>query len=129
MIEKLKIPGVDTRALVDSRRKDIEALISANERAFAAFEALSRKQSDLLAELVREWQAGAKEVIGEGGAADKLNQAAAHAQKAFVDALAAMKDMAEIAATSSRDVVQILDKRFNDGIVELRKAFGFGMKH
>lgn len=102
-------------------------MLSANERAFAAFEALTRKQGELLGQLVKEWQAGAKEVIGEGGAAEKINQAAGHAQHAFTSALTAMKEMAEIAATSSKDVVGILDRRYRDALVELRTALG--LKH
>lgn len=122
LFEKFRLPGIDTQKLMGSYRKDIEALLSANERAFAALEALSRKQTDLFTEVVKEWQAGTKEVIAKEGGAEKVNLVAAHAQKAFVNAIAAMKDMAEIAAKSTQDVVSILNKRYHEGIEELRSS-------
>lgn len=122
LIEKFRLPGIDTQKLVGSYRKDIEALLSANERAFAAFEALSRKQTDLFTEVIKEWQSGTKEVIGKEGGAERVNVVAAHAQKAFVNAIATMKDMAEIAAKSTQDVVGILNKRYHEGVEELRTS-------
>jgi len=43
MIEQFKMPGVDMTAIVDARRKDIEALVAANAAAFEAMQALARK--------------------------------------------------------------------------------------
>ena len=89
-----------------------------------AFEALTRKQSELLGELVKEWQAGAKDVLGKTSSAERINQVASHVQHAFVNAVAVMRDMAEIAAKSSQDVVTILNKRYHDGLAELRGVIG-----
>jgi phasin family protein len=120
----MKLPGIDTKKIIESRRKDIEALLSANERAFAAWEALTRKQAELMNELVKEWQTGAKDVLAKSGSKERINEVAAHAQHAFVNAVAVMKDMAEIAAKSSLDVVSILNKRYHEGLEELRGVIG-----
>jgi len=121
-LEKLKLPGVNTQALLDSGRKDIEALLAANERVFTGVEALSRKQADLLVDIMKEWQASAKDAIAKGSASEKINHAASHAQRAFTHALANMKDMADIAAKSHEDVLSILNKRYQEGIEAFRNS-------
>ena len=121
-LEKLKLPGLNTQALGESGRKDIEALLAANERVFTGIETLSHKQADLLADIMKEWQASAKDAIAKGSPTDKVNQAASHAQRAFTHALANMKEMADIAAKSHEDVLAILNQRYQEGIEAFRQS-------
>ena len=121
-LDKLKLSGVNTQALIDSGRKDIEALLAANERVFTGIEALSHKQADLLADIMKEWQASAKDAIAKGSPSEKINQAASHAQRAFTHALANMKEMADIAAKSHEDVLSILNQRYQEGIEQFRSS-------
>ena len=121
-LDKLKLPGVNTQALIESGRKDIEALLAANERVFTGLEALSHKQADLLSDIMKEWQASAKDAIAKGSTSEKINQAASHAQRAFTHALANMKEMADIAAKSHEDVLSILNQRYQEGIEQFRSS-------
>jgi phasin family protein len=121
-LDKLKLPGVNTQALIDSGRKDVEALLAANERVFTGIEALSHKQADLLADIMKEWQASAKDAIAKSTPTEKINQAASHAQRAFTHALANMKEMADIAAKSHEDVLSILNQRYQEGIEQFRSS-------
>lgn len=122
LLERFKLPGINADALIESRRKDIEALLAANERVFNGIEALSQKQIELLADVMKEWQESAKEAVAKSSGTDKVNQAVAHAQHAFSHALANMKDMADIAAKSHEDVLAILTKRYRDGVEEFRNS-------
>jgi phasin family protein len=121
-LEKLKVPGLNPQALIEHGRKDIEALLAANERVFTSIEALSHKQADLLTDIMREWQEGAKEVVAKGTPAEKVNQVSAHAQRAFTHALANMKEMADIAAKSHEDVLSILNQRYQENVEAFRKS-------
>ena len=122
LLESLKLPGINTQELIESRRKDIEALLSANERVFVGMEALSHKQTQLLVDIMREWQASAKDVVAKSSGVEKLNQATAHGQRAFAHALTNMKEMADIATRSHEDVVSILNQRYQEGLEEFRQT-------
>ena len=121
-LEKLKMPGLNPEALIEHSRKDIEALLTANERVFTSIEALSHKQTELFLDIMREWQAGAKDIIGKGTAPEKANQVSQHAQRTFSHALASMKEMADIAAKSHEDVLKILNKRYQENVEEFRQS-------
>jgi phasin family protein len=124
ILDKLRVPGLDVHKLVDHGRKDIEALLAANEHAFTTIEVLTRKQTDLLANLVREWQAGARDTVSSASGAEKLNHAAMHAQLVFTQTLTRMREMAEIAAKSNADLLAMLTKRYHEGIAEVRSSVG-----
>lgn len=128
-LEKLKLPGLDAQTLLDRGRKDIEALLAANERVFNTIETLSHKQTELLMDVMREWQAGAKDVIGKGSTPEKASQVSQHAQRAFVQALADMKEMADIAAKSHEDVLTILNKRYRENVETFRQRLHSQLEH
>lgn len=123
MLEGLRMPGLDVSALMDSRRKDVEALIAANQRAYQGFEALTRRQAEILAEGMKAWQEGAKEMIGPASAGEKATRSASRAQEAFGHALSNMRELAEMAAKSQQEVVGIINKRVREGIQEFREQF------
>lgn len=48
MIKQFKLPGFDVGAIMESRRKDIEALLAANGTALSGVQSLAQKQADIL---------------------------------------------------------------------------------
>ncbi len=121
VVERLKLPGVDPQKLLEAHHKDIEALLAANERAFVAIEALTRKQVDLLVHILKEWQASVRDTVSTSSGAEKINQVGTRIHNSFSHALTTMREMAEIASQSGQDVVSILNKRYREGLETFRK--------
>ena len=44
-LEQFKVPGVDMSALVESHKKDIEAIVEANRTAYEAMQAFAEKRT------------------------------------------------------------------------------------
>jgi phasin family protein len=122
LLERLRLPGVTTQKLMAFHRKDLEALIAANERAVQALETVTRKQADMLVNVLHEWNEGAKDAVADKPGAERLNEATSRVQSAFSTALANLREMAEISAKSSEDVLGILNKRYREGLDELRAS-------
>ena len=120
MLEKLKLPGVDVNALLEYHRKDVETLIAANEQAFRGYQALTRRQAEILAEAMRDWREGAAGLIDVKGIPEKASRTAGRAQQAFGQALGNMREIAELAAKSHEQVIEILNKRVHEGLDSLR---------
>lgn len=119
LLERLKLPGIDVSGLIDSRRKDVEALLFANEQAYRGFEAVVRRQGEMLAQAMKGIQAGAKDTLVTKGAVARAQSAASLAQQAFGQALADMKEIAELSAGSQKRVVETLNKRLRESISEV----------
>ena len=56
LMEQFKIPGVDVSAIMESRRKDIEALVAANRQAYEGMQKLGQRQAEMLRDAMAEWQ-------------------------------------------------------------------------
>ena len=118
MFEQFKVPGVDMSAIVDARRKDVDALIKVNQAAYESFQAMARKQSEMLAQAIQGAQDAAKHTAGNAG---DPGQQTALARKAYEKALADMKELADIARKSQADALAIISQRANQQVEELKK--------
>lgn len=124
MLDKLRLPGVDVGSLVESRRKDIQALLAANEQAWRGLEAVTRRQGEMLTAAMGGLRENVKETLGTEGTAARVSTVAAHAQAVFDKALADMKELAELSARSQQQVVDTLNKRLREGIGEVGSRIG-----
>ncbi len=120
--EQFKMPGVDTKAFFDARRKDVEALVAANKVTYEALQALAKTQTDMLTQAMQGMQESAKGAMAvdtKGG--DKTRHAEV-AQKAWQKMLADMKQLAEIVTKAQVEAMAGLTQRAKDSIDEMKGA-------
>jgi len=89
MLEQFKFPGVDTNEIVEARRKDIDALVLANQAAYDGMQALVNKQGELLKKAMEDIQSAVKGAVsGVGGGPGKQGELA---RKAYEKVLGDIK--------------------------------------
>jgi phasin family protein len=120
MLEQFKVPGVDMSAIVESRRKDIEAIVEANKTAYESMQAVARKQQEMLARAMQDIQ-----VAATTGISDPAKQSEV-ARNAYVKAIDDMKDLAEIARKSQADAMASITQRANEHMEEIKKMLQRG---
>ena len=120
LMEQFKIPGVDLGAVVEARRKDIEALTQANQQAYQGMQALAQRQAEILKETMSEWQTSMQGMMGKNPG-DIAAKQVALATEAFEKALANMRELSEIASRSQIQALETVNKRFQENLQELRK--------
>jgi len=120
MLEQLKIPGIDMNAIVEARRKDIEALTQANQMAYESIQALARREAEILQQTMSEWQ-GAMAGLAGKNPAEMAAKGTELATQAFGRALANMRELAEMAVKSQAQTYEVLNKRFQENLEDLRK--------
>jgi phasin family protein len=120
MLEQFKLPGVDTKEIVEARRKDIDALVQANQAIYEGMQALANKQGELLKEAMQDIQSAVKGAAGGVGAGDPAKQAEL-ARKGYEKVLGDMKDLAEIARKSQTEAMAKITKRGTEHLDEVKK--------
>ncbi len=120
LLEQLKVPGIDMQAIVDARRKDVEALTQANQMAYESMQALARREAEILQQTMSEWQAAMTAMAGKNPA-EMASKGTELATQAFGKALANMRELAEMASRSQAQAYDILNRRFQENLEELRK--------
>ncbi|MEO8526764.1 MAG: phasin family protein [Caldimonas sp.] len=109
MMKQFKMPGIDMTAIVETQRKDIEALIAANAATFESMQALGRKQAEIMSEAMHAMQDSAKSLAG-GGMADVGKQGEV-VRKGFEKTLANMKELADMARHAQSEAMTRITQR------------------
>jgi phasin family protein len=120
VFRKMQVPGVDLDALLEARRRDIEALVAANQEMYKGMRALAMRQTELAQETFREWQ-NAVQSAPQGRPAANFGAQSELAQKAFGKALGNLRELAELAAESQSRVYDLMKKRSAENLEEMRR--------
>jgi phasin family protein len=120
MLEQFKLPGVDTKEILDARRKDVDALVQANKAIYEGMQALANKQGELLRTAMADIQAAVKGAAGGIGVGDPGKQGEL-ARKAYEKVLGDMKDLAEIARQSQTEAMAKITQRGTEHLDEVKK--------
>jgi phasin family protein len=116
LFEQFKLPGIDLNAVLESRRKDIDALAAANRTALEGAQSLAQKQLDVLRTTIDEVQSmlkKSKDVPAPAAARELVSQAV---QRAFTN----MRELADVAYRSQSEAVAVVSRRVQENIEELK---------
>jgi phasin family protein len=118
MLEQFKLPGFDVPAVMEARRKDVEALIAANQTAVQGMQALAQKQAEMLRTTLTELQSLATKQAAAGGVPSA--QTAELVQQTLHKALADMQQLTQAAYRTQADSYAVIAKRVEENVEELK---------
>ncbi|MGE8319249.1 MAG: phasin family protein [Comamonas sp.] len=124
LVEQFKLPGVDMNAIVESRRKDMEALMATNKAMVESLQELAKKQADVFAQAMHSTQEHVQSLAKKGGLPDIATQSE-FARKAYEKAVADMHEMAAMARKAQTEAMAAITQRAQQSVEELKK---FGQK-
>ncbi len=114
----VKIPSVDLDSVVSSSRKNIEALTQANRVAFEGFQAVAKRQVEIMRETMTEAASVLRGVMS--GNAGDAKVAPEVLKKAFEGALANMRELAEMTSKANSEAFDVIQKRVAESIEEIK---------
>jgi phasin family protein len=117
LMESCQISGVDAMSLIDMEKKNIDALIEVNRSAYDSWRNLMARQAEVFQETMK-----AITVEARGEAA--VGRRTEIARQWFEKALANMRQLAETATESQKQTIEILRRRFEDGMATMRNQGG-----
>ncbi|MFT0173010.1 phasin family protein [Paraburkholderia mimosarum] len=117
-ITHFKLPGIDLAAILESRRKDIEALGLASSAALSGVQAIAQKQVAILQSAI----SGLQSLITKPAAQDAAPAANTGevVQQAVKKSLADIQDLVDTAYRAQSDSVAVVTKRVAEHVEELK---------
>ena len=94
---------------MEREKKNIEALTKANKIAFEGWQALIRRQSEILEETMTEAIANARK---QSAAEHRME----FAKQGFQKSLDHMRELAEMATKSQKEAIEVVRKRVDENI-------------
>ncbi|NPT62498.1 TIGR01841 family phasin [Paraburkholderia elongata] len=119
LIGQFKLPGIDVSAVLEARRKDVEAIAQANTTVLAGVQLLAQKQSEILRSTLTELQSLAIRAAQSGQSAAKAGEVV---QQALHKALVDMQELADTACKAQSDSMAVVTKRVAEHVEELKAA-------
>ncbi|MFL9937152.1 phasin family protein [Paraburkholderia sp. RL18-103-BIB-C] len=116
LIKQFKLPGIDVSTVLESRRKDIEALAAANTTALTGMQSLGQKQMEILSATMTRLQS----LVAQQSGAQSKPAAGEAMQQALHKALADMQELAETAYRAQADSYAVISKRVAENVEELK---------
>jgi len=120
MFQQYQLPGVDVSAILEARRKDVEALTEANQAAFGGMQAIQDKQLEILRRALDDFQSIAQQ-LASSPTKPPVNPTDA-VQKALHAALADMQDIAQKTQRTQTEAYAIVSKRMEEAVQELKTS-------
>lgn len=114
----MKMPEFDVDALISAQQKNIEAINMANKAAVDGWQAFAKKQAELWQAAVEDTGALAQDVAAAKEPADKFAKQAAFAKSSIEAGISNAREAQELAAKATNKTVDIVSKRFVEGVEE-----------
>jgi phasin family protein len=121
--EQFKVPGLDTSALMESQKRNIETFTEINRVAFEGARAVAQRQADILRQATEEATKVVREMSKPGKPEDALAKQADLAKQTYERCLANLRELTEIGAKSNNEAVELFNHRVTDSLNELKGAF------
>lgn len=120
--EQFKVPGVDSKALIESQRRNFEAMTRANQVALEGARALMQRQVEILRQATDEATKAMRELAKPGEPSEKWATQTELLKEAYELALANLRELAEMSAKSNTEAADVLTHRFAASLDELKGA-------
>jgi phasin family protein len=120
MLEQYRLLGIDVAAIVDMRRKDIEALMTANRVALEGAQSVGEKQVEILRNTLDQLSSLIQQATASGSLTEKTTKTRELVQQVLQRTLENMRELAETAHKSQSDTYAVLTKRIQENIDEAR---------
>jgi len=120
LISEFKVPGLGVESVLASQQKNIQALTAANQLAFEGFQAVARRQSEIVRQSIEQTTAIVAELLAAGSPEDKVAKQADLVKSAFEKALANTRELAELVTKSNTEAADVINKRVSESLEELK---------
>ncbi|HYP71795.1 MAG TPA: phasin family protein [Variovorax sp.] len=121
-LQSLNVSGAAS-AIAASGRKDLEALIKANQKSYQGLQAVVQRQTEMLRDSITAWQGTVKSLPGSDPK-EGIAKLDAMGRAAFKQALDDIRELADMAAKSQADAFEVVRGRIHDNVEEVRQLLG-----
>ena len=119
MMSDFKFPGVDYQSMMETQKRNIEALTALNQQAAAGMQAVGQRQAEIMQSLMGEASTSAQQIAG-ASPEERAAKQAELARVAFEKAVANMRELSEMVSKSQNEALETINKRVSESLKEVQ---------
>jgi phasin family protein len=112
----------DAGSLMSAHQRNVETLTAANQAIADSFQAIARRQSEIMRGYMEELATAIKEVVSAGSPEASAQRQAEFAKKTMESAVQHMREFAEMTSRSSSEVFEMVNKQVMTNLDQLKKT-------
>jgi phasin family protein len=122
MLRDYQMPGVDWQELMASQQKNVAALTKANQLLMQGAQTVMQRQVEILQKAMGEAVEASQELMKEGDPQAGAQKRFELARASFEAAIKNMRELAELAAKSNQEALEVINQRAVESFEEIKKA-------
>ena len=117
-----QLPNLDTSALIESQKKNLDALAAANQAAFTGTQELLKKQGEMLQQAMTDAMEAATELAGSSSPKALAEKQTELVQAAFEKALANSTELSEMVKKNQEEINNLINQRVSESLKEIKDS-------
>jgi phasin family protein len=123
VMSEFKLPGLNVEAMVDAQRKNFEAIAAANQLAIEGFQAVARRQGDIVREAIETLTKAGQELANVGQTPDvRVAKQAELAKVGYEKTLSNLRELSEMMVKSNSEAFGVINKRVTEALDEVKHS-------
>jgi phasin family protein len=120
VLADFRLKPLDVEAVWAAQRRNLEALSQANQAAVEGVQAVARRHIELTRQAFEGWSTLLREMAQPASPEDRIAKNTEYAKQMLEKGISHGREIASIASKAGTDAAEILHKRANEGLDELR---------
>ena len=121
LLKQFSVPNVDAKSIMEAQQKNIEALVAANQKIAENMQKIAEREQQIIQNAISDWSAVAGDLNADGDMQERSVRQTEAAIKAVEDGIRNMRTFADLVTKAQADSMEILNKRMDESIRELRQ--------
>ena len=122
MLRDYQMPGVDWQELMASQQKNVAALTKANQLLMQGAQTVMQRQVEILQKAMGEAVEASQELMKEGDPQAGAQKRFELARASFEAAIKNMREVAELAAKSNQEALEVINQRAVESFEEIKRS-------
>jgi phasin family protein len=121
MFNNAKIPGLDVEAIMAAQKKNVEAMIGANQIVAEGYQAVAKRQIELAQTTLQETQARATDLMTDTSPEGRMAKQAEMVKTGIEQASQSMHEVSEVLRKSQTEAFALIKRRMDESVDEIKE--------
>lgn len=112
----------DMGSVLETQRKNIQAVADAQQLAFENLQAIAQRQSEILSQILEDNASLAQQIMAEGTPEEKMAKNADLFKKVYERSIKSLKELSDMVGKSNDEASKIINQRVTASMTEIKSA-------
>lgn len=120
MFHNAKIPGFDIDAIIAAQKKNVEAVVGANQTVAEGFQAITKRQLEVAQTMVQDTGVRMADLMGATALEERMAKQAELAKSGIEQASQSMREVSGVLGKAQTEAFALIKRRMDESLDEIK---------